>query len=64
MGDTFQQIFHRLISGMDENPPGESEWNEKALIYGVVIRFHKRIDHAWIEEGERIAEKMKRKKGH
>jgi hypothetical protein len=53
-----------LFSGMDENPPGESQWNEKAFILGVVIRFHKRVDQAWVEEGKRIAGKMKRKKEH
>jgi len=51
-----------LFSGLDENPPGNSQYDEKAFIFGDVIRFHKRIDHEWIEEGERIAEKMKRKK--
>jgi hypothetical protein len=53
-----------LISGMDENPPGEEEINDKAFIFGVVIRSHKRVDQAWKDEMERIAEKMKRKKEH
>lgn len=53
-----------LISGMDENPPGEEEYNDKAFIFGVVIRSHKRVDQAWKDEMTRIAEKMKRKKEH
>jgi len=61
LAEKFAIVLH---SGLDENPPGESEWNEKAFVFGVVIRSHKRVDRAWIEEGERIAEKMKQKKEH
>ena len=53
-----------LISGMDENPPAESEYNEKAFILGIVIRSHKRVDHAWEELMKSFAEKRKQMKEH
>lgn len=53
-----------LFSGLDGNPPGESEYNENAPIFGVVIRFHKRVDPAWKELMKSFAEKRKRMKEH
>lgn len=53
-----------LFSGMDGNPQEESEYNENAPIFGVVIRFHKRVDHAWEELMKSFAEKRKRMKEH
>lgn len=53
-----------LDSGMHENPPAKSEYNEKAFIFGVVIRSHKRTDDAWRELMKSFAEKRQQMKEH
>lgn len=48
MGELSNKFSIFLISGMDENPPGErGGYNEKAIIVGALIRTHKRVDQEW-----------------
>lgn len=54
LSDSFAII---LWSGLDENPPGDSEYNDDAYIIGVTVRVAPRKDPQWQEMKERWKQK-------